>query len=192
MSAPTPWLAYFCLAASMALVGSYVGLSKALVAMFPVFLLAWLRFGIAAAAMAHWVRRGPRDAPLSRHDRVLLFLESFFGNFLFSICMLYGMRYSTAVAAAVVMAAIPAAVAVMSRVFLHERITPRVALGIACAVAGIALVALSRHGASHDTGHGDAANGIGSLLGLALLIGAVLCEATYMVIGKMLTATMSP
>jgi len=50
-AAHPPWWAYASLAASMALVGSYVGLSKLLVAVFPVFLLAWLRFGIAAVAM---------------------------------------------------------------------------------------------------------------------------------------------
>jgi hypothetical protein len=61
-----PWAAYACLAASMALVGSYVGLSKLLVAVLPIFLLAWLRFGIAALAMLHWVRRTPGEAPLSR------------------------------------------------------------------------------------------------------------------------------
>ena len=54
-----PLAAYAALAASMALVGSYVGLSKLLVAVFPVFLLAWLRFGIAAVAMAHWVPARP-------------------------------------------------------------------------------------------------------------------------------------
>jgi hypothetical protein len=46
-----PWAAYLCLGASMALVGSYVGLSKLLLAVFPVFLLAGLRFGIGALAM---------------------------------------------------------------------------------------------------------------------------------------------
>ena len=67
MTAPThavplhrPWLSYLCLGASMALVGSYVGLSKLLVAVFPVFLLAWLRFGIAAIAMLHWLPRSGR------------------------------------------------------------------------------------------------------------------------------------
>ena len=167
----------------MALVGSYVGLSKLLVAVIPVFLLAWLRFGIAAVAMAHWVRRGPGEAPLSRHDRVLLFWESFLGNFLFSICMLFGVLHSTALAAGVIMAAIPAVVALMSWAFLRERITPRVAAGIAFAVAGIALVSASRH---------DAAGGSGSLLGNALLFGAVICEASYVVIGKKLTGNVSP
>jgi drug/metabolite transporter (DMT)-like permease len=188
MTHPTPWLAYLSLAASMALVGSYVGLSKLLVAVFPIFLLAWLRFGIGAVAMLHWVRRSPAEAPLTRHDRVLLFFESFLGNFLFSICMLYGVRLSTAVAAAVVMAAIPAAVAVLSRLFLRERIAPRVAAGIGCAVCGIALVAVSKPAAGDPGSPG----GIGSLLGVALLLGAVLCEASYVVIGKKLTGSMSP
>ena len=176
-------LAYLCLAASMALVGSYVGLSKVLVLVFPVFLLAWLRFGIAAVAMAGWVRRGADEAPLSAHDRSLLFLESFFGNFLFSICMLFGVSMSTALTAGVILAGIPAAVALMSRAFLGERIAPRVAAGIACAVGGIALVALTKHSESAQPG---------SVLGSLLLVGAVLCEASYVVMGKKLTGNVSP
>src|SRR5262245_32158419 len=117
----------------MALVGSYVGLSKLLLAAFPVFLLAWLRFAIGAVAMLSWLPRQPGEAPLSRHDRQLLFWESFLGNFLFSICMLYGVMLSSAVAAGVVMAAIPAAVAVLSWLFLRERIPLRTAAAIACA-----------------------------------------------------------
>jgi len=178
---PVPWLSYLSLAAAMALVGIYVGLSKRLVAVFPVFLLAWLRFGIAAAAMAHWVRRADGEAPLSAHDRRLLFLESFLGNFLFSVCMLFGVALSSALAAGVVMAAIPAVVAVLSRVFLHERIAGRVAAGIACAVAGIAFVSTVRH---------EGAGG-GSVAGTLLLSGAVVCEASYVVIGKRLTGNVS-
>jgi len=140
-----PLAAYVSLAASMALVGSYVGLSKLLVAAFPVFLLAWLRFGIAAVAMVHWVAPPPGAAPLSRHDRGLVFLESFLGNFLFSICMLFGVAATSALAAGVVMAAIPAAVALLSWIFLGERIRPRVMLAIACAAIGIAWLALARH-----------------------------------------------
>ena len=168
----------------MALVGSYVGLSKLLVAAFPVFLLAWLRFGIAAAAMAHWVKRTPGEAPLTRHDRWLLFWESFLGNFLFSICMLYGVLHTSALAAGIVMAAIPAAVALLSRMFLGERIRPRTAAAIACAAAGIALLALAKG----EAGAAAAA----PWWGYALLVVAVLCEASYVVIGKRLTGNVSP
>jgi drug/metabolite transporter (DMT)-like permease len=181
---PSPLGAYLLLAASMALVGSYVGLSKLLVAAFPVFLLAWLRFGIGALAMAHWTPRPATEAPLSAHDRRLLFLESFLGNFLFSICMLFGVAATSALAAGVVMAAIPATVALLSRLFLGERIAPRVAAAIACAAAGIALLAMARHDA--------AAGPRAPWWGYALLLGAVFCEASYVVIGKRLTAQLSP
>jgi drug/metabolite transporter (DMT)-like permease len=180
-----PLVAYGLLAASMALVGSYVGLSKLLVAAFPVFLLAWLRFGIGAVAMAHWTPRSASVAPLSRHDRGLLFLESFLGNFLFSICMLFGVAATSALAAGVVMSAIPAVVALLSRIFLGEHIRPRVIGAIACAAAGIALLALARNDASATA---DAA----PWWGYALLLGAVVCEASYVVIGKRLTAQLSP
>jgi drug/metabolite transporter (DMT)-like permease len=173
----------------MALVGCYVGLSKLLVAVFPVLLLAWLRFGIAAVAMAHWVRRQPGEAPLSRHDRILLFWESFLGNFLFSICMLYGVALTSALAAGVVMAAIPAAVALLSRVGLGEQIRPRVLLAIACAALGIALLALARHSGPASA---SASAGAASPLGYALLLGAVFCEASYVVIGKRLTGNVAP
>jgi drug/metabolite transporter (DMT)-like permease len=180
--AHVPTLAYISLAASMSLVGSYVGLSKLLVTAFPVFLLAGLRFGIAALAMLGWVRRSPGESPLSRHDRILLFWESFLGNFLFSVCMLFGVSLSTALAAGVIMAAMPAVVAIQSRLFLGERIRRRVLAGIACAVSGIAVVSLSKNAGS---------SGAGSLAGNLLLMGAVCCEASYVVIGKRLTGNLS-
>src|SRR5438128_2121926 len=140
-----PLLSYLCLACAMALVGCYVGLSKLLVVVFPVFLLAWLRFGIAAVAMGSWVKRPSTEPPLSPHDRRLLFLESFLGNFLFSICMLFGVAMTSALAAGVIMAAIPGVVAILSALFLRESIDLRVALGIACAISCIALVSIVRH-----------------------------------------------
>ena len=181
--APPAW-AYLSLAASTLLVGSYVGLSKLLVAVLPVLLLAWLRFGIAALAMAHWVHRAAGEAPLSAHDRRLLFWESFLGNFLFSICMLYGVALTSALAAGVTMAAIPAAIALLSRAVLGERVRPRVMVAIAFAMSGIAILAFAR------PAHGAAA--AASPWGYALLMGAVLCEACYVVIGKQLTGNVSP
>jgi drug/metabolite transporter (DMT)-like permease len=180
---PVPWVSYLCLAGSMALVGSYVGLSKVLVLVFPVMLLAFLRFGIAAVAMLHWVKRPPGDAPLDARDRRLLFLESFLGNFLFSVCMLFGVSMTSALAAGVTMAALPGVVALLSWMFLHERITRRVAAGIACAIGGIALVSLSKP---------DAGSAPVSLWGNLLLVGAVTCEASYVVIGKKLAGKVSP
>ena len=49
----------------MSLVGSYVALSKPLVAALPVFLLAWLRFGIGGMAMLHWLKKPANEAPMT-------------------------------------------------------------------------------------------------------------------------------
>ena len=167
----------------MMIVGAYVGFSKLLVAVFPVFLLAWLRFGIAAIAMGTWLKRGADEAPLDGRTRYLVFLESFLGNFLFSICMLFGMLHATAISAGVIMAGIPAAVALLSRAFLKERLSVRMMIAIALGVAGIAVLAVSRGGQSE---------GASSMLGTLLLVGAVFCEASYVVIGKRLTGKLSP
>lgn len=182
-SLPRP-AAYACLALSMALVGSYVALSKPLVAAIPVFLLAWLRFGIGGAAMLHWLRKPAQEAPLTARTRRLLFLESFLGNFLFSICMLYGVSLTSAVSAGVILAAIPAVVAMLSWLFLREPVSGRTWTAIACAAAGIALLAVARPPAG--------AAGEWAWLGNLLVFAAVVCEASYAVIGKALTGVLGP
>ncbi len=184
-----PLAAYGCLALSMSLVGSYVALTKPLALVFPVFLLAWLRFGIGGVAMAHWLRKPADEPPLTRQTRGLVFLESFLGNFLFTVFMISGVKLTTAVSAGVIMAAIPAAVALLSWLFLRERIAPRVWAGVACAVLGIGLLSLS---ASPPAAPGAAQAQGTSWLGNLLLIGAVLCEASYAVIGKKLTGALGP
>ncbi|MFN7571516.1 MAG: DMT family transporter [Betaproteobacteria bacterium] len=182
---PRPWPSYLALAASMTLVGSYVALSKPLVAAIPVFVLAGLRFGIAALAMLPWTRRGPDEPPLSRREHGQLFLMSFFGNFLFSICMLSGIALTTATAAGVILATLPAAVALLARVVLGERFTPRVTWAVALAVGGIAALQFVRADAA-ETSRAQ------TLLGNLLLLGAVFCEATYVILSKRLAATRAP
>lgn len=187
---PSRPLAYACLALSMSLVGSYVALSKPLAAAIPVFLLAWLRFGLGGLAMLPWLRKPANEPPLAPRTRWLLFLESFLGNFLFSICMLFGVSMISAVSAGVIMAAIPAVVALLSWVFLRERIAPRTWAAIVCAMTGIALLALAKpdaHAAAAGSPQADRA-----LLGHLLVFGAVLCEAAYAVIGKTLTGALGP
>ncbi len=188
---PSHLIAYGCLALSMALTGSYVALSKPLVAALPVFLLAWMRFGIAAVAMLPWLRKPANEAPLTPHVRRLLFLESFIGNFLFSICMLYGVSMTSAVSAGVILAGIPAMIALMSWLFLGERISPRLWTAAMCAVLGLVVLALARsdmfaHGASSGPAPPQA------WLGNLLVFGAVVCEGGYAVIAKRLTGVLGP
>ena len=187
---PSRPAALACLALSMSLVGSYVALSKPLVAVIPVFLLAWLRFGIGGAAMLHWLHKPTDELPLAPHTRWLLFLESFLGNFLFSICMLFGVSMTSAVSAGVIMASIPAVVALLSWLFLRERIGSRTWAAVACATLGIVLLAFAE--APPSGGAPASGQRTGSWVGNLLVLGAVLCEAAYAVIGKKLTGALGP
>lgn len=185
-------LPYLCLAASMSLVGSYVALSKPLVAAFPVFLLAWMRFAIGGLAMWRWLKKPADEQPLSAHTRRLLFLESFLGNFLFSVFMLFGVALTTAVSAGVIMSSIPAVVAVLSWVFLRERLTRQTAAGIACAAIGIGLFSIQKAG-SAGLEEPEAWLGLSrQVWGNVLVFAAVVCEASYVVIGKRLTEGLGP
>jgi drug/metabolite transporter (DMT)-like permease len=157
-------------------------------------LLAWLRFGIGGLAVLHWLKKPAAEAPLTWNIKKLIFLESFLGNFLFTLCMLYGVSLTSATSAGVIMAAIPAVVALLSWFFLGERIGLRVWAAIACAAFGIGLFALSKSELPAHIGRGleaDLAYKNG-LWGNLLVFAAVLCEASYAVIGKKLTGALSP
>jgi drug/metabolite transporter (DMT)-like permease len=176
----TRLIAYGSLALSMTLTGVYVALSKPLVATLPVFLLGWMRFGIAVVAMLPWLRKPTQEPAMTRQTRALLFLESFFGNFLFSICMLYGVSMTSAVSAGVILAGIPAVIALMSWLFLGERISPRMMLAAGCAMLGLAV----QHNATQISNT--------AWIGNLLVFGAVVCEGAYAVIGKKLTGVLGP
>jgi drug/metabolite transporter (DMT)-like permease len=188
------WTAYGYLALSMTLVGSYVALSKPLVAALSVFLLGWLRFGIGGLAMLHWLKRPAGEAPMTASTRWLLFLESFIGNFLFTVCMLFGISMTSAVSAGIIMATIPAAVALLSWMILKERISARVWMAVVCGASGIGLLALSKGElpAQHNQGLAADLASDSALLGNLLLFAAVACEASYAVIGKKLTHVLTP
>ncbi|MBO9537862.1 DMT family transporter [Herbaspirillum sp.] len=184
---PSRAVGYGCLMLSMSMVGAYVALTKPLAATLPVFLLAWLRFGIGAVAMLRWLKKPATEKPLSPQSRRLVFLESFLGNFLFTICMITGVSMTSAVSAGVIMSAIPAVVALMSWIFLKEKITLRVWGAVACGALGIGMLSLAKN--THGAGE---AHGQYAWLGNLLVFGAVLCEASYAVIGKKLTAVLTP
>ncbi|CAM5214144.1 Drug/metabolite transporter (DMT)-like permease OS=Castellaniella defragrans OX=75697 GN=HNR28_000281 PE=4 SV=1 [Castellaniella defragrans] len=167
----------------MFVVGTYVALGKPLVAVFPPVFAGVAAIRHRRSRDLGWLRKPSMEPVLTWKIRVLLFLGSFIGSFLFTITMVLGVSRSGAVAAGVIMSAIPAAVAILSRIVLHEVIRPRVLLSIACGVLGIGILAFTQP-AADSAAQGD-------WLGYLLLSGTVLCEACYVVIGKRLTAVLS-
>lgn len=183
--------AYACLLSGMLLVGTYVGLSKPLAAAIPVFLLALLRFAIAAVIMLPW-SFGPQ---LSRSTWFILLVQSFFGNFLFSICMLYGIQMSSAVAAGVIMASLPAVIAVASWMVLKEHLHWRTWLAVIISVISIGVLQIAQSFAPVNSASLTEATNSGFskvIIGNLLLFAAVCCEAIYVLLGKRLVGAVSP
>lgn len=191
-----PWLAYLSLLAGMMLVGSYVGLSKPLTIAIPVFILATLRFVMAAVMMLPWTF--PWQS-LPRSVWLTLFVQSLFGNFLFSICMLYGVASSSAVAAGVIMSTLPAMVALLSRIVLKEQLSRQTMLAIGISVLGILVLQWASQQTSSQLQAEpmqlitqSSAKNNDALIGNFLLFCAVVCEGIYVVTSKRLSSAISP
>lgn len=176
MTRAPPWQAYLLLASGMAVVGCYIGFSKILVATVPVFLLGSIRFAIAALVMLPWTFPRGSGAVL-RAQGTVLFLQSFFGNFLFTLCVLSGIARTSATGAGVIMSTLPAVVALFSFVTLREPLGIRTSAAIVLAIIGIGVLSVQ-----HSPPEGAAAQWLGN----GLILGAVCCEAIYVVLGKRL------
>ncbi|CAG9176208.1 DMT family transporter [Cupriavidus pinatubonensis] len=175
----------FFLIASMALVGSNVGLGKSIIVHVPVLLFALLRFVIAIICLSPWYRPS-RMRKVSRAEWRSLFLQAFFGTFLFTLLMLNGVRLTSAMAAGVITSTIPATVAILSWLWLRERLSRRTIGSVLLAVAGVAVLNIAR-GEAHGSGGG----GGQALLGNLMILGAVICESIYVILSRRLTQTLA-
>ena len=174
----------------MAIFGSGTPVSKLVTDAFPTFFASGVRMFLAAVAllplMVLEVRRegsGRWVPEISRGDWLRIGGIAVAGMFLFSVFMLYGMKEVSGAVGSIVMATTPAVTAAGSVIFLRDRLDRWKALAIAMAVGGVMAVNL---GSTGDGGGGDV------LLGSALVFGAVCGEAAYTLIGKRLTAELSP
>ncbi|WP_019451830.1 DMT family transporter [Cupriavidus sp. BIS7] len=174
------------LIAAMALVGSNVGLGKSIIAEVPVLLFALLRFLIAIVCLSPWYRPA-RMRQVSRAEWLNLFLMAFFGTFMFTLLMLGGVRLTSAMAAGVITSTIPATVAILSWLWLRERLSRRTVMSVLLAVSGIAVLNIARGGG----GHGDSAGGSGALIGNLMILGAVVCESIYVILSRRLSQTLA-
>jgi drug/metabolite transporter (DMT)-like permease len=174
---------------SMLFVGSNVGIGKSIVVFVPVAILATLRFVIAIAVL--WPLFSPvKMRAVRRAEWLNLFLQAFFGTFMFTLLMLNGVQRTSAVAAGVITSTIPAIVALFAWLILREKPNGRALVSIALAIAGVVTINLTNGTAGGAHGAGSAASG--SLTGNLLILGAVCCESIYVILSRRLTQTLAP
>ncbi|KVN02472.1 DMT family transporter [Burkholderia diffusa] len=176
---------------SMLFVGSNVGIGKSIVVFVPVAILATLRFVIAIAVL--WPLFSPVKMRAVRPAEWLnLFLQAFFGTFMFTLLMLNGVQRTSAVAAGVITSTIPAIVALFAWLILREKPNGRALASIALAIAGVVTINLANGSAGGAAAHGAGGTSAGSLTGNLLILGAVCCESIYVILSRRLTQTLAP
>lgn len=173
---------FLCLAAAMALVGSTVVASKLIAAGLPPFTATALRFALALPCFLLLMRatRSPWPRP-DRRDALLLLLQAAAGSVGYTVLLIAGLRLTSAADAGVIVGTLPVVAAAVAVLLLGERPGRGRLAAIVLAAAG--LLALNPPGG---------AEGRGSLLGNALILGAVLCEALFILLNKRLRRPIAP
>jgi len=178
----TRYFPHFCLSLAMILVGSSVVAGEILIRHFPIHLGSLLRFALASAVIVpFWLRREgiPR---LRRRSWAILAGQTLCGSVLFTIFVLYGLRWTSPASAGIITSTTPACMGLLAWVILGERPDRRIVLGILLSVAGIAVINLD--GTSSATEN--------SWWGNLLVTAAVIVESLFLLLRKSIGEALSP
>ena len=181
-SSPHRGAALLSLTAAMVLTGANVVLGKIIVAEVPVYLFMLFRFLVSTAALLPLVYRegGPKLSAMCGRQLRDLTCMALFGMIGFTALMFEGLQRTSASDAGIITATLPAVVALLGLAVMRERLRRPQAAAIGLAVAGLLLVAAGTE------------RGTQSLLGNLLVVGAVACEASFVLLGKRLTPPYQP
>jgi drug/metabolite transporter (DMT)-like permease len=181
---PDTRLAYLYLSLAMVLVGSSVVAGRIMVEELPVYLASALRFALALAILLPLVRVREGGLPrLSRRTWLKLAVQSLCGSFLFTVFLLRGLTLTGPASAGVITSTTPACMGLIAWLFLKDRPSRRVLIGILLSMAGVLAVNLVE-----GAGPGGAHPVPGNLLVLA----AVLFESLFLLIRKTVPEPLSP
>jgi len=116
-------------------------------------------------------------SPLHKKDILPLFLLGFLGIVIYHLGLNYGELYISASAASLIIATIPVFTMIFATVFLREKITKKIAVGIPLSLSGVVIISLTGSADPFEINYISAA--------VAVLISA-LVGAGYTIAGKKL------
>lgn len=173
---------YFQLSLAMVLVGSTVVASKVIASGLPPFTATALRFAIALPLFLLLMRITATPWPrLAKGDWRILLLQAGAGSVGYTTLLISGLKLTPAADAGVIIGTLPAVSAAIAVLVLGERPDRLVLLAIALAAAGVLAIVVPSD-----------AGGARSLVGSALIFGAVVCEGLFILLGKRLEAEVPP
>ncbi|WP_051249595.1 DMT family transporter [Maridesulfovibrio zosterae] len=174
---------YINLSLAMFIVGSSVVAGKIMVESLPVFLSSAMRFALASLVMLPILFFKEGGLPrLSRLSCGVLVLQSFCGSFLFTVCLLYGLKYISPASAGIITSTTPAFMGVLGWGLFKDKLSGLTIAGICFSIAGVMVLSTGASGGS----------GVGNMYGFLLVLGAVLAESLFLVLRKWVKEPLSP
>lgn len=176
-------------ALAMVTVGSTVVASKVIAGGLPPFTATALRFAMALPVFLVLLRltRTPWPRP-GRQDLALLVCQAGLGSVGYTVLLILGVRWAPAASAGVVAGTLPAVAALVAVIALRERPGRFLVGSIVLATAGV--LAISWPGAGQASA-GDSKSPA-ALIGNLLVLGAVVCEAMFILLNKRLRVPVRP
>lgn len=169
----------FLCSLAMVLVGSTVVVSKVIGQDVEPFLATALRHALALPVFLLLMRAtGARFVRVCLRDAVLLLVQAAAGSVGYSVLLIHGVGLASASDASIVAGTLPAVAALFAVAFLGERPGIRIGLSIMLATVGVVMVALSPEASTHASAR---------LQGIALVLGAIACEAVFILANKRLS-----
>jgi drug/metabolite transporter (DMT)-like permease len=168
--------AVIMLIGAMSLAGSSVVVGKILITTVPVFIAAFGSLLVAFICIIPFMRgRLSELRLLTTREWKYIFLQGLCGIVLFRVLTLYGLQMTGAVQAGIITGATPAVLALLSMMFLKEKLSGPMAVGIVLAASGCIVINILALGGSG--GENKVAGG--------LLVGAaVVSEALFTIFRK--------
>ncbi|MGJ7528640.1 DMT family transporter [Variovorax sp. GB1P17] len=174
-------------ALAMVTVGSTVVASKVIAGGLPPFTATALRFAMALPVFLLLLRLARTAWPRpDRRDLVLLLCQAGLGSVGYTVLLIMGVRWAPAASAGVVAGTLPAVAALVAVLALRERPGRYLVGSIVLATAGVLAISWPGAGSVGDS------KSPAAMVGNLLVLGAVVCEAMFILLNKRLRVPVRP
>ncbi|MEX1377157.1 MAG: DMT family transporter [Eubacteriales bacterium] len=171
-------IGYFQLSMGMILAGSSVVVGKMLNS-YPIFFVVDISLFVAFMSIwsiARMVEGKIKISDVEKSDWKYILFQSLAGIVFFRLFMMLGVKYTSAVKSGIVLSTTPAVLAVLAWIFLKEKMTKIMVLGVAVCVSGILLINISKGSVGATEGK--------EVLGMFFMFLSVVSEAMFTIFRK--------
>lgn len=181
----TNFKAYAELTFAMIIAGSSVVASKLLVQTLPVFLASECSLIVALTILIPLTYITKKSIPkIDNKTRIVLFLQSITGIFLFRVFLFFGLKFTSAIESSLITSTSPAMVGLLAFFLLKEKLSLNRIIGIVFVVVGLLIVNVYSPPAISSYTN--------SIKGNVLILIAIVGEALFSILSKMTTTNIPP